>query len=74
MYSMIHPKSPTLQFLVVEDGLKTLRNGQKRSYERSGTFEPERSFALERIMESIHGTFKFTLQNEKTTSAISYFS
>jgi hypothetical protein len=48
----------------------TLKNDQERSgtvngQERLGTFESERSNALERIVENGHGTFTLTFQKRK---------
>ena len=45
-------------------------NGQ----ERLGTFELERSNAMEQIVENVHGTVTFMLQIRKITVKISFLS
>ena len=50
-------------------GRLTVRDGERswtvNSQERLGTFESERSNALERIVENGHGRVTFTLQKRK---------
>jgi hypothetical protein len=41
------------------------RSGTVNAQERLGTFESERSYALERIVENVHGTVMFTHQKRK---------
>ena len=43
----------------------TERSGTVNGQERLGTFESERSNAMERIVENVHGTVTFTLQKQK---------
>jgi hypothetical protein len=58
----------------IESAHKTIENAHNNSQEysgtlngqeRLGTFESERSNAMERIVENGHGTFTFTLQKRK---------